>query len=116
MEQLLISLISVQERFSPLDRLVTNIRLTPKDEADYCTMLQQAMADMYQFKIVPFDAAARALFKSIGNATIRQCGGSNDAKIACIAASRGLTVVTHNTRDFMVLQEKLSFKIEDWTM
>ena len=74
------------------------------------------MEDLHTFEILPFDRPSRELFKSLGNVTIRQIGGSNDAKIACIAVINNLTVVTHNTKDFKILRDKIGVQFEDWTV
>ena len=73
--------------------------------------LMKLMTTIAQFQMLPFDAAAYNEFTKIPQA-IRQAH-PNDCRIAAIAISRGLIVVTRNTRHF----EKIpGVKFEDWTL
>jgi len=67
---------------------------------DYATMI-----------VLPFDDAAAAVFSSL--ATIRGPVGTRDLRIAAIALSRGLILLTRNQRDFGRVPNLIT---EDWTV
>jgi tRNA(fMet)-specific endonuclease VapC len=79
-----------------------------------CRLARAKMAEFLAgFVSIPFDDAAaekagalRAGLASSGTPT-----GPYDAQIAAIALSRGLTVVTHNTREFARVE---GLRWEDW--
>ena len=63
---------------------------------------------------LPLDAAVAAHYADI-RATLRSAGtpiGPNDLWIAAHARSLGLTLVSHNLREF---KRVLRLKVEDWT-
>lgn len=60
--------------------------------------------------VVQFDSAAATVFDQLKAAKIRV--GTMDLRIAAIALSRNLTVVTRNARDFGQVP---GLAIEDWT-
>jgi len=60
--------------------------------------------------VLPFDAAAAEAFS--GLTAIRSTVGTLDLRIASIALSRGLTLLTRNVRDFARVP---SLVTEDWT-
>jgi tRNA(fMet)-specific endonuclease VapC len=60
--------------------------------------------------VVPFDAAAQAAFDQLKAAKVRV--GTMDLRIAAIALSRNLVVVTRNARDFGQVP---GLTVEDWT-
>ena len=61
--------------------------------------------------VLPFDAAATAVFAGLQAQHIRV--GTMDLRIAAIALSQGLTVLTRNTRDFGRVPGLIT---EDWTI
>jgi tRNA(fMet)-specific endonuclease VapC len=61
-------------------------------------------------RLLPFDAAAQALFESFRKACRRL--GTMDLRIACIAMSRGATLLTRNLRDF---RQVPGLAVEDWS-
>lgn len=61
--------------------------------------------------VLPFDDPAYATFASFPASAKRV--GTNDCRIAAIAISRGMTVVTRNSRDFDRIP---GVKHEDWTV
>lgn len=60
--------------------------------------------------VVPFDVAAQAVFDNLKAAKVRV--GTMDLRIAAIALSRNLVVVTRNARDF---NQVPGLTVEDWT-
>ena len=71
--------------------------------------LQQAVEIAARLRILPFDAAAAAKFRSYRTANRR--AGANDLRIAAIAATAGATLVTRNRRDFEALRD---LAVESW--
>jgi tRNA(fMet)-specific endonuclease VapC len=72
-----------------------------------------ARVEALRFEVVPFDAedaraagAVRAALAGTGTPI-----GPHDALIAGQALARGLTLVTHNTREFARVQ---GLRVEDW--
>ena len=62
------------------------------------------------FPVLPFDAAAQGEFTSLRQQKVRI--GTSDLRIAAIALSRNLTVVSRNVSDFGKVSH---LKVEDWT-
>lgn len=62
-------------------------------------------------QVLPFDAAAAAEFASLRARKVRI--GTMDLRIAAIAVTRNLTVLTRNSRDFTQVP---GLKVEDWTV
>lgn len=60
--------------------------------------------------VVPFDAAAQAVFDQLKASKIRV--GTMDLRIAATALSRNLVVATRNVRDFGQVP---GLRVEDWT-
>jgi len=68
-----------------------------------------------QFISLPFDDAAAVIYVKI-RATLEKAGtpiGPNDLLIAAIALANGLTLVTHNTREFSRIA---GLSLEDWEL
>lgn len=74
------------------------------------TELQSMLHDFCHLNILPFDAAAQAEFKRLRRQKIRI--GTMDLRIASIALSRDMTVLTRNLVDFSRVS---GLKAEDWT-
>jgi len=66
--------------------------------------------DYRQLPLVPFDDPAAVLFVQLRSQGVRI--GTMDLRIAAIALSRNLTVVTRNARDFGQVP---GLRTEDWT-
>ena len=61
-------------------------------------MLNQVLTAFAAAPVLPFDAAAAAVFENLVARRVRI--GRMDLRIAAIALSRGMIVVTRNARDF----------------
>jgi tRNA(fMet)-specific endonuclease VapC len=75
------------------------------------SMLSQLLVDYTLRPVLPFDAAAGAVFTGLSAQRVRVA--TMDLRIASIALSRGLTVLTRNLRDFRRVPGLLA---EDWTV
>jgi tRNA(fMet)-specific endonuclease VapC len=73
-------------------------------------LLVRTIEDFRKFTLIPFDAAALTIFDQLKLAKIRI--GTMDLRIAAIALSRNLTIVTRNSTDFGRVS---GLSIEDWT-
>ena len=73
-------------------------------------LLSRIIADYGRFEILPFDAAAAAVFDVLD--AMKLGVKTMDLRIAAIARSRDLTVVTRNLSDFGRVP---NLKTEDWT-
>jgi len=62
-------------------------------------------------RVLPFDAKASVVFDGLVSKRVRIA--TMDLRIASIALSQGLTLVTRNFRDFSKVPQLL---IEDWTI
>jgi tRNA(fMet)-specific endonuclease VapC len=74
-------------------------------------LLEIVLADYVNKVVLPFDAAAASIFSGLPR--IRGKIGTMDLRIASIALSRGLILLTRNTRDFGRVPNLI---IEDWTI
>jgi tRNA(fMet)-specific endonuclease VapC len=74
-------------------------------------LLEIVLAEYVNKVVLPFDTAAASVFS--GLATVRGRVGTIDLRIASIALSRGLTLLTRNKRDFSRVPKLI---IDDWTI
>ena len=72
---------------------------------------QKILADFSASQILPFDQAAGNSFDSLRSQRIRLA--TMDLRIAAIALSRGMIVLTRNLRDFRKVP---GLQVEDWTV
>ena len=75
------------------------------------SLLMNTLQTYTTMPVLPFDAAAEAVFSGLKAQRIRV--GTMDLRIAAIALSRGLILLTRNKRDFGRVPGLL---IEDWTV
>jgi tRNA(fMet)-specific endonuclease VapC len=69
------------------------------------------VTDLYRrFPLVPFDAAAAAVFNGLKAQKVRV--KTMDLRIAAVALAHGLVLVTRNVRDFGKVP---GLQTEDWT-
>ena len=74
-------------------------------------MLQQVLTDFSLAQVLPFDERAAIKFDELRSQRVRV--GTMDLRIASIAMSRGMTVLTRNLVDFQAIP---SLTVEDWTV
>lgn len=73
-------------------------------------LLARTIEDYRRFSLIPFDVAAMTTFNQLKSAKIRI--GTMDLRVASIALSCNLTIVTRNLSDFGRVP---GLRIEDWT-
>ena len=83
----------------------------PTDLVHRYGLLAMVLNDYAMITVLPFDDAAASTFSGLLN--LRGKVGTKDLRIASIALSRGLTLLTRNTRDFGKVPNLI---IEDWTI
>ena len=104
-----VSVVSLHEQAMGCNNLVNNFR-RPADVLLGYELLANAIEDFRRFAVAPFGTAAQAVFDQLKASKIRV--GTMDLRIAAIALSRNLVVVTRNVRDFSQVPGLI---IEDWT-
>jgi tRNA(fMet)-specific endonuclease VapC len=100
--------ISFHEQMLGCHTYITRAR-TSADLLRGYAMLARLLSDYAKVAVLPFDAAALAVFDNLQTQRVRI--GTMDLRIAAIALSRGLTLLTRNLRDF---QQVPGLLIEDW--
>ena len=85
-------------------------RGTAKDVLFGYEMFQIIVADFARFRVLPFDRGALVKFEELRLVSRRI--GTMDLRIASIALSHDMTVLTRNVRDF---EQVPDLKFEDWT-
>jgi tRNA(fMet)-specific endonuclease VapC len=73
-------------------------------------MFQRVLADFNAAQVLPFDAAASAVFDNLRAQRVRVA--TMDLRIAATALSRGFTLLTRNVKDFGRVP---GLNVEDWT-
>ena len=73
------------------------------------TLLREILQDFSKFPVLPFDEKALMIFEQLQKKKVRI--GTMDLKIASIALSRDLVLLTRNAQDFINVPD---LKMEDW--
>lgn len=103
------SIISFHEQALGAHNLINQSRTAAEMVRRY-ELLNQVLVGFSGLTVVQFDAPAAATLDSLKAQKIRI--GAMDLRIASIALSRNLVVVTRNAQDFAKIP---CLKIEDWT-
>ena len=104
------SIVSFHEQVLGAHSYITRARTTVDVIYRY-TMLSRVLQSFAQAAVLPFDAASGAVFDGLTARRVRVA--AMDLRIASIALSRGLTVLTRNLRDFRRVP---GLPAEDWTV
>jgi tRNA(fMet)-specific endonuclease VapC len=104
------SIISFHEQILGCHTYIRQARRTEDVVRGY-GMLAQVLRDFTEAIVIPFDAAAAAVFEGLVAQRVRV--GAMDLRIAAIALSREMVLVTRNTGDF---RQVPGLRIEDWTV
>jgi tRNA(fMet)-specific endonuclease VapC len=104
------SLVSFHEQLLGCHNYISRARTTPNVVRGYDLFNQ--VFQRYRIAVVlPFDAAAATTFDGLAPRRLRV--GVMDLRIASIALSHGLIVLTRNLRDFRKVP---GLSVEDWTV
>jgi tRNA(fMet)-specific endonuclease VapC len=104
------SIISFHEQILGCHTYISQARRTEDVVRGYA-MLAQVLRDFTEALVIPFDAAAAVVFEGLIAQRIRV--GTMDLRIAAIALSREMVLVTRNASDFRKVP---GLRVEDWTM
>jgi tRNA(fMet)-specific endonuclease VapC len=83
---------------------------TPQEVIKGYEIFDQVLDDFAKAQVLPFDTPASALFALLRSQKVRI--GTMDLRIAAIALSRDMVVLSRNLQDF---QKVPGLKVEDWT-
>jgi tRNA(fMet)-specific endonuclease VapC len=108
-EDLTLSIISFHEQILGCHTYISRAR-TSDDIVRGYGMLAQVLRDFAAAPVLAFDAAAAAVFDNVSVQRVRVA--TMDLRIASIALSRAMVLLTRNSRDFAKVPGLL---IEDWT-
>jgi tRNA(fMet)-specific endonuclease VapC len=103
------SIISFHEQVVGAHTFIGHARTTPDVIRGY-QLLSEIIQGFSAAAVLPFDAAAAAVFDQLQGQRIKV--GTMDLRIAAIALSRGLTLLTRNVQDFGRVP---GLQTEDWT-
>lgn len=104
------SLVSFHEQTRGAHAFIQQARST-RQVLDAYKYFEEALRAYTGVTVLPFDAAAGQTFDGLIARRVRV--GTMDLRIASIALSRGLTVLTRNLRDFRRVP---GLTAEDWTV
>ena len=104
------SIISFQEQLLGCNKYITQSN-SPADCVRGYEMLERVLRDFCGVIVLPFDLPADTLFHRLRKQQVRIA--TMDLRIASIALSRGLILVTRNVKDFGKVP---GLVIEDWTV
>jgi tRNA(fMet)-specific endonuclease VapC len=105
-----VSIITLHEQFLGWNTYLSRARSTADVVTGY-TRFHQAFAGFHAAQVLPFDQAAGAVFDALQRQRLRI--GTMDLRIAVIALSRNLTVLTRNLRHFRKVP---GLSVQDWTV
>jgi tRNA(fMet)-specific endonuclease VapC len=109
-ENLCISIVTVDELLRGMLALVADARSKTPLPQRYA-LLHKLFAALAKFNVAPYDDAAHAVFERIP-VRVRQ-RHPKDCRIAAIALSRGMVIVTSNQSDF---QQISGAQLVDWML
>ncbi len=104
------SIVSFDEQTSGAHGYVAQAR-TPAEVVHSYGLFERVRLQFAEFNVVSFDLAAASMFQSLRRRRIRV--GTMDLRIASVALTRDLTLLTRNTVDFSRVP---GLRFEDWTL
>jgi tRNA(fMet)-specific endonuclease VapC len=107
-EDLALSIVSFHEQVMGCHTYISRARTTGDAVRGY-GMLARVLRDFAMAPVLPFDSAAASLFDTMTAQKVRVA--TMDLRIASIALSRNLVLLTRNVRDFARVP---GLRIENW--
>jgi tRNA(fMet)-specific endonuclease VapC len=104
------SIVSFHEQVIGAHTFITRSQ-TPSDTVRGYTLLMEIIGGFSAAPILPFDARAVAIFEGLRAQRVRIA--TMDLRIAAIALSRSLVLLTRNTSDFSKVPNLMT---QDWTV
>jgi tRNA(fMet)-specific endonuclease VapC len=108
-EDFALSVVSFHEQMLGANLFISRAKTQAQVTRGY-QMMEVILIDFSRFRVLPFDEPAASQFTRLRKARVRI--GTMDLRIAAIALSHKLTVLTRNTRDF---EQVPGLVAEDWT-
>jgi tRNA(fMet)-specific endonuclease VapC len=105
-----VSIVSFQEQVLGANAVINRARMTARVVFGYA-LLSAIQNDFAASTVLPFDHAAGTIFDNLRAQGVRI--GTMDLRIASIALSRNLTLLTRNISDFSQVPGLVT---EDWTV
>jgi tRNA(fMet)-specific endonuclease VapC len=105
-----VSIISFHEQVMGVHTYINRAK-SNKDIVRGYTLLLEILQSFSTAKVLPFDESAAIIFHQLRQQKIRIA--TTDLRIASIALSQNLIVLSRNTRDFSQIPNLI---IEDWTL
>lgn len=105
-----VSIISFHEQVMGWNAYISRARDTAAVVRGY-TRLERVLANFSQAQVLPFDDAAADVFDDLRKQRVRIA--TMDLRIASVALSRTMTVLTGNLVDF---ERVPGLQVEDWTL
>ena len=109
-EDVFLTVVSVHEQMLGANNFISQARDRKNVVRGY-RMIEAAMIDYEQYRILPFDEPAAIQFEELRKQGVRV--STMDLRIASIALSNDCTVLTRNTVDF---EKAPGLRFEDWTI
>lgn len=112
-EQPFLSIITVEEALEGRLKQIRNSN-NFTELARYYGYLQQTFDELKKYEILPFSDEAQRIYDAIPRSVKKD--RAHDCRIAAIAVSVDMTVLTMNTEDFSRIKEVLpNLLFEDWS-
>jgi tRNA(fMet)-specific endonuclease VapC len=108
-EEFYVSIVSFHEQMMGWNAFISKAKDLPGVVRGY-TQLFKVLSNFAEAQLVLFDDSAADVFKNLKAQRVRI--GTMDLRIAAIALSRNLTVLSRNVSDFRKVP---GLEIEDWT-
>lgn len=105
-----VTIVSFHEQVSGWNAYIHRAKI-PEDVVRAYAMFEQILADFATQQVLPFDRAAAGVFQSLRKQRVRV--GTMDLRIAAIALSRNMRLLSRNLVDF---QKVPGLEVEDWTV
>lgn len=109
LHEFFVPIIAFQEQIAGWNSLLNRATESPTIVFAF-RMLERLLDRFANSQVLPFDDRAATLFDELRHRRIRV--GTSDLRIASIALSRGMVLLTRNTIDFVRIP---GLKFEDWT-
>ena len=108
--EVFVSIVSFHEQVGGWNKHLAR-RRSQRDVVFAYQMLQRILSDFVEMQVLPFDDAAAAEFESLRKQRVRI--GTMDLRIAAVAITNDMTLLTRNTVDF---ERVPGLRFADWTV
>ena len=109
-DEFFVSIVSFHEQALGWNAFISRARSASSIVHGY-RMFGRILSDFKKAQVLPFDEGAAAVFEAMRDQKVRVA--TMDLRIAAVALSRGLTVLTRNRVDF---DKVPNLRSDDWTL